>query len=113
MNWILTEFPSGEEMKRSVRTLSPADGAITSVSIASRKAFMAVALAVADSVASSAKISSPLATCGGRGSSKAAKTALMRGSMRGSNASFEAMTFSCDVLGGALVCLILGDAQHI
>src|SRR4051794_20473309 len=92
MNWMLTELPSGEAMNRSVRTLSPVDGAITSVSIASRNAFMPAALAVADSVASSASISSRLATLLGVGSSKLANTALIRGSTRGSSASFDTTT---------------------
>ena len=55
------------------------DGAITSVSIASRNVFMPSALAVADSVASSARISSRLATLVGLGSSNVANTALIPG----------------------------------
>src|ERR1700733_13745859 len=94
MNWMLTELPSGPEVNRSVWTLSPVDGAINSVSMASRNVFMPAALAVADSVASSARISSRLATLVGVGSSNVANTALIRGSTRGSSASFDAITSS-------------------
>src|SRR6516165_734240 len=92
MNCMLTKLPSGDEVNRSVRTLSLADGAITSVSMASANAFRPSALVVADSVASSARISSRLATLIGVGSSNSANTALIRGSTRGSSASFDAMT---------------------
>ena len=91
---MLTELPSGEEVNRSVWTLSPVDGAISSVSMASRNAFMPSALAVAELVASSASSYSRLATLAGVGSSNVANTALIRGSTRGSSASFDAMTSS-------------------
>src|SRR5215471_15760784 len=91
---MLTELPSGDEVNCSVRTLSPLDGAISSVSIASRNAFMPSALAVAELVASSASNCSRLATLIGVGSSNVANTALIRGSTRGSSASLEAMTSS-------------------
>src|SRR5215472_11444451 len=94
MNCMLTELPSGEEVNRSVWTLNPLDGAISSVSMASRNAFMPSALAVAELVASSASSSSRLATLAGVGSSNVANTALIRGSTRGSSASFDAMTSS-------------------
>lgn len=91
MNWMLTVLPSGEEVNRSVRMLRPFDGATSSVPMASRNAVRPAAAARACSEFSCASSSSRLATLGRTGRLNDPNTALMRGSMRGSSASFDIM----------------------
>ena len=89
---MLTQLPSGEDWKRSVRMARPAEGATVSLSTMSIIAFWAAAMARPDSDASMASSASRLATSPSGGlSGMAPKIALMRGSMRGSSTSFEAI----------------------
>jgi ferredoxin-NADP reductase len=64
MYWILMVFPSGEEVRVSVRTLRPADGATSSLSIESKKAAWRASAASAAGEFSCASSSSRLETLG-------------------------------------------------
>src|SRR3569832_1296073 len=92
MNCILIVLPSGSDRNVSVRTVNPADGASCSLSIIANMASPAAAAALAASVCCSASIASQLAASPWGGMSGIAPMmALMRGSMRGSAATYETM----------------------
>src|SRR5208283_2410611 len=94
MNWILIVLPSGADTTRSVRIVSPAEGATVSSSKASSIAAIAAFCFLPDSLFAAASISSRLATSPvAVNTPRLPNTALRRGSMRGSSASFEAIAF--------------------
>src|SRR5277367_1716869 len=94
MNWMLIVLPSGADTTRSVRMLSPADGATVSSSKESSMAANPAACLLPDSLLVAASKSLRLATSPPAvKKSTVPNTALIRGSMRGSSASFEAIAF--------------------
>src|ERR1700678_3449570 len=97
-------FPSGEEVRVSTRTLKPADGAISSLSIESNKAVWRSSAASTAGEFSCASNSSRLETFGfSTGAGMAAKNFLMRGSRRGSVSVFEVvLAFAGAVVFAAL-----------
>src|ERR1700735_3792856 len=106
MNWMLILLPSGADTTCSVRMLSPADGATVSSSKVSSIAAVAAACLVPDSLFAAASMSARLATSPvAAKKSRPPNTALIRGSMRGSSTSFEAI---CIYLGISLFCVLLG-----
>src|SRR5208283_1667674 len=99
MNRMLIVLPSGADTTRSMRTLNPADGATVSSSKASSMAVNAAACCLPDSLLVAASKSSRLATSPVVvKKSTLPNMALIRGSMRGSSASFEAMALYSWVL---------------
>jgi len=100
---MLIQLPSGEDWNRSVRMVRPAEGATASLSTASIIAFCAAAAARPASLFSSVSNSSRLATsprCGPSG--MAPNMALMRGSIRGSSTSLDAIARFLLVLGNVV-----------
>jgi hypothetical protein len=87
-----TSLPSGAEVKRSVRMVRPAEGALTSVSQLSKRPVMAASAASACGVLASAIRASRLAMSPTGGRSGQANRAFSRGSMRGSRMSLEVTT---------------------
>src|SRR5690242_12020129 len=90
---MLIMLPSGSERMLSRVTFSPAEGATVSKSKDSISALNIAARAFPCSLFSSARRSSRLLTSPAAVRTIAPNRALMRGSMRGSSAIFEAMTF--------------------
>src|SRR5437879_1646650 len=100
MNWIFILLPSGLDTILSLRIVNPAEGATVSLSQVLRNAFIAAAAFLPVSLFSIANKSSRLFTFDPARTDQLPNIALMRGSIRGSPASFEGMTsyapLSCD-----------------
>ena len=89
MNWILIEFPSGEETNVSVVIVRPSEGAISSVSADSTNRWNDARPAMAFSVLAAAMSCSRSATSLPPRTGILPKMAFSRGSMRGSSESFD------------------------